>query len=95
MKLTTALTLTTCLLGTGLLGSAHAEGFEPARFIASKCSTCHDSSVYSRSNRRVKSLPALERQVRMCDANIGTKLFDDDVHSLVQYLNDSYYHFQK
>jgi len=81
------------LLSVGLLGPAQADGFDPARFVESKCTACHDSSVYTRSNRRVTSLPALQRQVRMCDANIGTKLFDNDVHAVVQYLNDKYYHF--
>ncbi len=95
MNRATLTSLTACLLSAALSGPVHAEeGFDPARFVADKCSSCHDSSVYTRSNRRVNSLPALQRQVRMCDANVGTRLFDDDLHTLVNHLNDQYYHFK-
>ncbi|BAO44441.1 hypothetical protein [Thiolapillus brandeum] len=71
------------------------EDFHPEKFHQSNCTGCHDSKVYTRSNRRVNSLPRLESQVRMCDANLGKKLFDDDILSLTQYLNDNYYRFEK
>jgi hypothetical protein len=41
----------------------------------------------------VKSLQALEAQVRRCDSMLGTKLFDDDIEALVAYLNRHYYQF--
>ncbi|MGV6827172.1 MAG: cytochrome c [bacterium] len=74
---------------------ALAEDFEPKSFLQAKCSGCHDSSVYTRKNRRVQSMEQLEAQVRRCDANLGVKLFDDDVNVLVQYLNDQFYKFGK
>ena len=79
-----------------LSGAAQAtEDFHAKEFHQSNCTGCHDSKVYTRSNRRVDSLPRLESQVRMCDANLGKKLFDDDILSLTRYLNDNYYHFKK
>ena len=79
-----------------LTASAGAsEDFQAEKFHQTSCTGCHDSSVYTRKKRRVNSLPRLESQVRMCDANLGKKLFDDDIHSLTDYLNDNYYHFGK
>ena len=78
------------------LGTAQAgEDFKADKFHQGNCTGCHDSKVYTRSNRRVGSLPQLESQVRMCDANLGKKLFEDDILSLTRYLNDNYYHFDK
>ena len=79
---------------TLLTGTANAESFDAASFLQTKCSGCHDSSVYTRPNRRVDSLDRLESQVRMCDANLGIKMFDEDVSAVVNHLNDQYYHFK-
>jgi mono/diheme cytochrome c family protein len=70
-----------------------AEDFHANRFIAQACSGCHGSNIYTRPNRRVKNLAQLGAQVRRCDANLGTGLFDDDIDAVIQYLNATYYHF--
>jgi hypothetical protein len=74
---------------------AESTEFDAEHFVNTKCVACHDSTVYTRENRRVKSLQRLESQVRMCDANLGTTLFDKDLHAVVDYLNDNYYKFEK
>lgn len=77
-------------------GSAlQAEDFDAKTFLATSCSGCHDTSVYTRKKRMVNSPEQLEAQVRRCDANLGVKLFDDDIQALVTHLNDTYYHFGK
>ena len=53
--------------------------FDAARFIKEKCSGCHDERVYSRPDHRMQNLQQLEAQVRRCDANINTSLFDEDI----------------
>lgn len=85
-------------LGLGCALPALAEtsaASDPKTFVQEKCSGCHDSSVYTRKQRRVDSLSRLDSQVRMCDAQLGIKLFDEDVNAIVNYLNDNYYHFDK
>jgi cytochrome c5 len=67
--------------------------FNPKFFIDTKCSSCHDTEVYTRPDHKVKDLKALETQVRRCDANMGTGLFDDNVKAVVSFLNSTYYHF--
>jgi len=78
-----------CLLAT--LAARAGEGFHAESFHRKNCTGCHDTSVYTRPDRRVNSLPRLESQVRMCDANLGIKLFDDDIEALVDYLNRNFY----
>jgi hypothetical protein len=71
------------------------ETIDARSFVHEKCSGCHDSNIYTRENRRVDSLSRLNSQVRMCDAQLGTGLFDEDITAIVNYLNDSYYRFDK
>jgi hypothetical protein len=92
MKLRLTITL---LILVFVAGASASEDFHARKFHQKSCTGCHDSSVYTRKKHRVKSLPQLESQVRMCDANLDKKLFDDDILSLTQYLNDNYYHFSK
>jgi len=74
-------------------GATQAADFAPADFLAENCTRCHDERVYTRPDRRVQNPQQLEAQVRRCDANFGTRLFDEDIATLVQYLNDQYYKF--
>lgn len=57
------------------------------------CTGCHDSSAYTRSNKKVKSLPKLGAQVRFCKDNLGITWFDDEVDDVIIHLNKEYYKF--
>ena len=59
------------------------------------CISCHDSGVYTRADRKMTDLTMLAGQVRRCDANLGTKLFDEDLDSVTAFLNETYYKFPK
>lgn len=58
------------------------------------CLSCHDTGVYTRADRRVQSLGALDTQVRQCDANLGTQLSGQDITDIVGYLNQTFYRFE-
>lgn len=59
-----------------------------------KCTNCHSSSVYSRDDRMVKTMSALEHQVNNCMKGAAkaewTKV---ETTSVVEYLNERYYKF--
>ena len=57
------------------------------------CTGCHDSTVYTRSDRKMQNLEMLGRQVRFCKDTIGAPWFDDEVDDVIAFLNASYYHF--
>lgn len=86
------LILATTLLMTTLPAFASPD-FDAAHFIQSKCSSCHNEQVYTRPDRRMQNRQQLEAQVRRCDANVGTALFNEDIDTVVDYLDRNYYHF--
>jgi cytochrome c553 len=59
-----------------------------------QCVACHDSSVYTRANRRVKSPEGLIGQVNNCVRQTDAKLDRDQVNGLVKYLDESFYKFK-
>jgi mono/diheme cytochrome c family protein len=57
------------------------------------CVKCHTDDVYTRKNRFVKSLQALNTQVERCKNNTGAPWFDEDTAAVVKYLDNKYYKF--
>ena len=74
---------------------AWSEDFHAGQFVQEKCTGCHDSTVYTRSKRKVDSLLLLKGQVQMCDAQLGIRLFNEELDAVVNYLNDNYYRFDQ
>jgi hypothetical protein len=88
----TALATTTLLLSASV---ATAAEFDAASYHEAQCMKCHGNEVYTRDSRRVNSFDALQSQVAMCDANLGTRLFPEDLALLVDHLNTQYYRFDR
>jgi len=63
-------------------------------FTGSKCNQCHGTEVFTRKDRKVKSLAQLEAQVRRCDSNLNTNWFDDEIIDVTAHLNKQYYKFK-
>lgn len=85
------------LMSTALCGSAivQAADLKAGQSLHdANCMKCHDSSVYTRDDRKVSSLDGLRKQVKRCDLSQGLTWFDDQVEDVVQYLNTNYYHFK-
>lgn len=59
------------------------------------CISCHDAKVYTRVERKVLDYTQLAAQVRRCDANLGSRLFDEDLAQITDYLNQAYYKYPK
>lgn len=79
------------LMQTAVAGGDPANGKK--LFATSQCLSCHGTEVFTRADRKVSDLNALESQVRRCDANLPTNWFDDEILDVVAYLNDAYYKF--
>jgi len=88
---TTAVTATTTVstqTATPAIDTSEGESLH-----TENCTRCHGSDVYTRADRKVTSLDALGTQVRMCDSQLETQLFPEDMEKLTHYLNQSYYKF--
>ncbi len=59
-----------------------------------QCVACHDSSVYTRANRRINSPEALIGQVNNCVRQTGLKLDRGQINDLVNHLDESFYKFK-
>ncbi len=82
------------ILACLLLSSTAFAAPTPEATHAAQCARCHDSTVYTRPDRKVSSLAKLEGQVRACDVNLNLGWFDEEILSMTQYLNQQYYHFK-
>lgn len=63
-------------------------------FTESKCNQCHGTEVFTRKDRKIGDLAALEAQVRRCDSNLNTNWFDDEIIDVTAHLNKQYYKFK-
>ncbi|TJY59802.1 cytochrome c [Sinimarinibacterium sp. CAU 1509] len=57
------------------------------------CTSCHDTSVYTRDNRRVKDLDGLHKQVLHCEQANSLAWSEQDVDAVASFLNKNYYKF--
>lgn len=90
--------LIACLAGGTLSATAQtAPAGDTAageRLHAANCTSCHDSGVYSRKDRRVDSLAALDRQLETCFRMTKKSFTPTEVRDLTTFLNDRFYHFK-
>ena len=98
-KLTTAF----CLILTLTAGSAaQAADIKRGKQLHNEnCVKCHVSMVggdgtgiYTREDRRIDSLEALNNQVRRCKTSLGVPWPDDQIADVVAYLNKNFYKFK-
>ena len=67
-----------------------------------KCTACHiaqfgkdGSGIYTRKDRKMKSLSMLAQRVSACNANTKSGFSADQVKDVTEYLNSTYYQFKK
>lgn len=59
-----------------------------------KCMGCHTTEVYTREDRRVKTLQALSNQVNNCMKGPAKAEWSEiETSSVIQYLNQKFYKF--
>ena len=63
------------------------------RLYDANCMSCHDASIHTRSDRKVRSLEALKQQVAGCSHMAKKDFSVAEKQSIVKYLNERFYHF--
>ncbi|MFZ0257748.1 MAG: hypothetical protein WAN46_19385 [Gammaproteobacteria bacterium] len=92
--------LMTLLAGCLLLliaGSAGAEDGASGKALHDRaCTSCHGTEVYTRPDRKIDSLTALERQVQRCAEKAAKVDWNaSQIDAVAQYLNNAFYGFDK
>ena len=58
------------------------------------CAKCHGEGYYPKKpESKMTSYDGLHKMVGMCDAQLGTELFPEELQKIGDYLNDSFYKF--
>jgi hypothetical protein len=64
------------------------------RLHDANCMGCHDTGIYTRTDRVVQSLDALEEQLAGCSHMAQKKFSASETQNLIKYLNDQFYQFR-
>jgi len=84
-------TLLIALPGRAALPGDSAQG---KKLHDTYCTSCHNTSVYTRRDRQIKSLEALNQQLTECTHAAQVTLSSDEQRSIVKYLNEQFYKFR-
>ena len=59
-----------------------------------KCMSCHKSKVYTREDRKIKTLDALAKQVNFCMKGAAkAEWTTSETNSVIEYVNNKFYKF--
>ena len=95
MRHTTLLVLSLTLVASGAQAALLPGDAAKGKAVYDKtCVACHDTSVYTRANRRIKTVEGLIGQVNGCVRQTGAKLDKDQINDVVKYLDESFYKFK-
>ncbi len=72
-----------------------AQADDGKKLVEENCMSCHATELYKRDNKKVKNFIGLSTQVEACNTQVGTGWFPEDVHAVVDYLNQQHYKFKK
>lgn len=83
----------TLVFTLAVLASASVWAADGKALIDRYCVGCHADEVYTRPDRKIRSLNTLRLQVLRCNAMTKSGLTDEDVAAITDYLNKSFYKF--
>lgn len=81
-------------LALSSLPALAADSAAGKKLYDTNCSKCHDSSIHTRPDHKIKSLDALDTQLMGCSKGAHVDLSDADRANVEQYLNEQFYKFK-
>jgi mono/diheme cytochrome c family protein len=87
------------LLSILLMPSAYAaslpgDSANGKRLLDANCMACHQTEMFTRTDRKVQSLDALKKQLVACSHAAKKDFSASEMQDLLKYLNDQFYHFE-
>lgn len=82
------------LLSSSAIAKGDADNGETL-FNKADCQRCHSNDIFTKEDRKVTNLKALEEKVNICDSQLSVNWFDDEVDDVVAYLNRDFYKFEE
>jgi hypothetical protein len=64
------------------------------RLHDANCTACHDSGIYTRKDRVVRSLDGLKEQLVGCGHMAKKQFSAIETRNIIKYLNDQFYQFR-
>jgi len=64
------------------------------RLHATNCAGCHDDGVYTRKDRKMRSLDDLQAQLQGCSHAAKKDFSTAETQDLLKFLNERYYRFK-
>ena len=58
------------------------------------CLGCDDTGIYTRKDRRIRSLDALKGQLANCSHMANQQFSAIEMQNIIKYLNDQFYQFR-
>jgi len=89
--------LTVCLMTASLnAGAALLPGnsLNGKKLHDENCVSCHTTRAYTRPDHHVRSVEGLIGQVNGCVKQLNLKFSRDQINDVVNYLDESFYHFK-
>ncbi len=92
--------ITIALLGLSLLNTSIVMANDDSvlahgkKLHDEKCMSCHKTKVYTREDRRIKTLDALAKQVNFCMKGAAkAEWSSSETNSVIEYVNNKFYKF--
>ena len=82
------------LMPSAYAASLPGDSVDGKRLYDANCMGCHDTSVFTRKDRVVQSLDALNKQLASCTHMANKEFTAGEMQDLLKYLNDQFYHFR-
>ena len=95
MKIIPGIALLICLMPVTVPAAAlPGDSADGQRLHDAHCTGCHGTAVYSRKDRKVRSLDELRRQFESCSHMAKKEFSPTEAQNVIKYLNDRFYRFE-